>query len=147
MTGSTLRHAVGQAVPARPDRITSQTSAIQGPPSRGKRVAIVIGTTVVLAGAVLTAVMWPGSNLLEESHAPAGETATVHLELDADAQIFLDGERQLPGKKVDLTVAARQEHELKVKRGGREKKVAIPALEAGATHKVELSLGEEKKGS
>src|SRR5207244_659175 len=93
MTGSTLRHAVGQAVPARGERQTSQTSAVSSPPSRGKRLAIVVGTGIALAGAVLTAVLWPGSGLLENTHQVSGETATVHLELDAEAQIFLDGER------------------------------------------------------
>ncbi len=139
-TGSTLRNAVGQAVPARSsDRITSPTGAVaMPPPSRLKRALVVGGTSLVLAGAVLTAVLWPGG-------APAdggdkAEAATIHLTLDSEAQIFVDGVRQLPGRETDLVVAAHKSHELRVRRGDHEKSVTVPALDVGAIENVSLKL-------
>jgi hypothetical protein len=142
-TPSTLRHAVGQVVqPARrAERITAQSMAVPEPPSSGWRRSLVVAVTaIVLGGAVLTAVLWPSGG--DTSGRAQAETATIHLELDHEAQIFLDEERQLPARTVDLIVSALAPHTVRVKRGEREQKVKVAPLAAGAVKRLELTLGE-----
>ena len=130
VTPSTMRHAVGQSVAHAP------------PPVSGLRRVLIVGlTSVVVAGGVIGAALFSGGEATPA--APLADSATVHLVLDADAQIYLDGVRQLPGRETDLQVSARREHELRVKRGDVERKVTIPALDAGVIHALKLSLKEE----
>ncbi|MSP63253.1 MAG: serine/threonine protein kinase [Myxococcales bacterium] len=146
-TPSTLRRAVGQAIPNpnRRDHITAQTGAAPLPPPSGVKRAFIVGaTSLLLAGAVLTAVLWPegAPGPGGERGLVAGETATIRVELDADGQIFLDGVRQLPGREVDLVVSAHRPHEVKAKRGSTERKVTVPPLDAGVVQKVRLKIAE-----
>ncbi len=150
MTGSTLRNAVGQSVPRSPnDPITARSRIIELPPearvppaSGVKRALVIAGTGLVLAAGVLAATMWPSSAPRPVAAALPAGTATIHLELDAEGQIFLDGVRQLPARQADFSVEARRGHEVRVKRGALERKINVPPLEAGAVHKVRLKLTE-----
>jgi serine/threonine-protein kinase len=140
-TPSTLRHAVGQKVPLRPlHRSQLSTGSMQALRRRRTwpRLLVVLGTSLLLAGAIVTAVMWPGQLVDEKTNTV--ESATVHLMLDEEAQIFLDGERQLPAKDAELMVSAHRPHEIKVKRGKLMRTVQVPALDVGVTHPVLVKL-------
>ena len=148
-SGSTLRNAVGQSVPAPRDPrspITAKSRIIQLPPAArppwAKRALVIAGTVVLVAGAALGAVIWPASGPASQPVALPMATATIHVELDAESQIFLDGQRQLPGRQADFIVEARRKHEVRVQRGPIERKITVPPLDPGAVQKIRLRLSE-----
>ena len=144
-TPSTMRHAVGQKVSiVEPTHPGIRASDILGPPpsSGAKRFVIVGLTGLVLAAAVLGAVLWPEAHPAVKQVADVASVATLRVQLDVPAQIFIDGALQPPGKNAELQVTAGVPHEVRIKHGAdAELKVDVPALEPGAVEVVKKHVG------
>jgi len=143
-TGSTLRHAVGQAVP----RVSP---AAASPPARWRRPLVVVATSALVVAAGIGVVVGPSSRGPEgvsltpaagPAPTPPAPSAKLRVLLDRPAALTLDGVAHGEAVESELEVAAGAEHELLVKSGAVERRVRVPPLPAGAVRPIRLKLGQ-----